>query len=300
MGPAAPVPILSPASCPSSEGTTCSQWKPSSAAARRAAARAAAAPAAEPSRGAGPAAPGRHLRHRLSHLRRQAPLPRISARHGPRTRRRGRRGAGRLGPAARRDVCVVNPYLSCGPCIACRHGKPNCCVRISVLGVHQDGGMAGLLSVPAGNLVRAPGLTLDECATVEFLAIGAHAVRRGAVTEADRVLVVGAGPIGLGVALFARLSGGKRRRARPRRRARCSCRQVDRRRHQPSGRRRGSTALAAFTDWRRLRRRLRRNRQPAVDGEGLRLRRPWRALRAGERRQGRRSPSWTRTSTARK
>lgn len=106
------------------------------------------------------------------------------------------------------EVCVVNPYLSCGRCIACLAAKANCCVSISVLGVHQDGGLASLLSVPAGNLVRAQGLTVDECATVEFLAIGAHAVRRAAVTHRDKVLVVGAGPIGLGVALFARLSGG--------------------------------------------------------------------------------------------
>lgn len=105
------------------------------------------------------------------------------------------------------EMFSVNPYLSCGRCIACRRGKPNCCVSVSVLGVHQDGGMAGLLAVPPANLVRAPGLTLDQCAMVEFLAIGAHAVRRGGVTEDDRVLVVGAGPIGLGVALFARLTG---------------------------------------------------------------------------------------------
>ena len=106
------------------------------------------------------------------------------------------------------EICVVNPYVSCGQCVACLAGKPNCCVRISVLGVHRDGGLAGLLSVPSENLIPAQGLTLDECATVEFLAIGAHAVRRGAVSSRDKVLVVGAGPIGLGVALFARLSGG--------------------------------------------------------------------------------------------
>jgi 2-desacetyl-2-hydroxyethyl bacteriochlorophyllide A dehydrogenase len=104
-------------------------------------------------------------------------------------------------------VYVVNPYLSCGKCIACSRGKPNCCVSISVLGVHQDGGMQELLSVPFANLVPAESLTADECATVEFLAIGAHAVRRGAVSLQDTILVVGAGPIGLGVALFARLSG---------------------------------------------------------------------------------------------
>ena len=105
------------------------------------------------------------------------------------------------------EICVANPYLSCGDCIACRAGKPNCCVQISVMGVHQDGGLAGLLSVPVGNVIPAPGLSADECASVEFLAIGAHAIRRGAVTGADKVLIVGAGPIGLGVAFFARLSG---------------------------------------------------------------------------------------------
>jgi 2-desacetyl-2-hydroxyethyl bacteriochlorophyllide A dehydrogenase len=107
---------------------------------------------------------------------------------------------------AQGEICVVNPYLSCGQCVACQAGKPNCCVNISVLGVHQDGGMAGTLCVPAGNLIPADGLTVDECATVEFLSIGAHAVRRGGVARGDRVLVVGAGPIGLGVALFARLA----------------------------------------------------------------------------------------------
>jgi 2-desacetyl-2-hydroxyethyl bacteriochlorophyllide A dehydrogenase len=112
------------------------------------------------------------------------------------------------GPSAG-DLCVVNPYISCGTCVACRAGKPNCCVTISVLGVHRDGGMTDLVAVPAKNLIAAPGLTADECATVEFLSIGAHAVRRAAVNERDRVLVVGAGPIGLGVILFAGLAGAK-------------------------------------------------------------------------------------------
>ena len=181
------------------------------------------------------------------------------------------------------EVCVVNPYLSCGACIACRSGKPNCCVRISVLGVHQDGGMAGLLSLPAGNLVRAPGLTPDQCAAVEFLAIGAHAVRRGAVTGRDRVLVVGAGPIGLGVALFARRAGAAVVVLRPRRRAGRARSRHHRRRGRAGGRRPDRLGAARR---RRVRCRLRRDRQPAVDGAGLRLRRPWRPLRAGQRGQG--------------
>lgn len=108
---------------------------------------------------------------------------------------------------ARGETLVVNPYIACGSCVACRRGKTNCCTSISVLGVHRDGGMASLLSLPATNLVRAEGLSLDACATVEFLAIGAHAVRRAGLDGSERVLVIGAGPIGLGVSTFAAQKG---------------------------------------------------------------------------------------------
>jgi 2-desacetyl-2-hydroxyethyl bacteriochlorophyllide A dehydrogenase len=75
--------------------------------------------------------------------------------------------------------------------------------------VHCDGGMCERISVPARNLYPAGGLTLDQAASIEFLAIGAHAVGRSGLTAGARVLVIGAGPIGLGVAIFARLSGGE-------------------------------------------------------------------------------------------
>jgi 2-desacetyl-2-hydroxyethyl bacteriochlorophyllide A dehydrogenase len=69
--------------------------------------------------------------------------------------------------------------------------------------------MQELISIPQTNLISAPGLSLEACATVEFLAIGAHAVRRAAISPGDTALVIGAGPIGLGVALFAKLAGAK-------------------------------------------------------------------------------------------
>jgi 2-desacetyl-2-hydroxyethyl bacteriochlorophyllide A dehydrogenase len=78
-----------------------------------------------------------------------------------------------------------------------------------VLGVHRDGGICARIAVPAGNLYPAEGLTPEAAAMVEFLAIGAHAVRRGEVLAGDQVLVTGAGPIGLGAALFARLRGAE-------------------------------------------------------------------------------------------
>jgi len=104
---------------------------------------------------------------------------------------------------------VINPYLSCGHCIACRKGKPNCCANIRVLGVHIDGGMCERVLLPAGNLYAANGISLRDAAMVEFQAIGAHAVRRSEVKAGDRVLVVGAGPIGVGTAFFARIAGGE-------------------------------------------------------------------------------------------
>ena len=107
------------------------------------------------------------------------------------------------------DQVYAMPYLSCGVCAACRKGKTNCCSNIQVLGVHRDGGMAEYLTVPAQFLFKTEGISLDEAAMLEFLAIGAHAVRRGAVHAGQRVLVVGAGPIGVAAALFASLKGGQ-------------------------------------------------------------------------------------------
>jgi 2-desacetyl-2-hydroxyethyl bacteriochlorophyllide A dehydrogenase len=102
----------------------------------------------------------------------------------------------------------IMPYLACGACVACRRGKTNCCQRIGVLGVHIDGGMADYVRVPEANVARADGVTLDQAAMVEFLAIGAHAVRRANPLQGDRILVVGAGPIGIGCMLFAGFQGG--------------------------------------------------------------------------------------------
>jgi 2-desacetyl-2-hydroxyethyl bacteriochlorophyllide A dehydrogenase len=110
-------------------------------------------------------------------------------------------------PLAAGAPVVVNPYLSCGTCVACRQGKPNCCTAIRVLGVHTDGAFCEEILLPAGNLYPADGLSLEAAATVEFLAIGAHAVRRSLAPVGARALVIGAGPIGLGTALFSRIAG---------------------------------------------------------------------------------------------
>jgi 2-desacetyl-2-hydroxyethyl bacteriochlorophyllide A dehydrogenase len=101
------------------------------------------------------------------------------------------------------------PYFNCGKCIACRYGKTNCCTKMQVCGVHIDGGMVEYLSVPSESLIHGEGLSFDELSLVEPLAIGAHGIRRADVKKDEFVLVIGAGPIGLGTMEFARIAGAK-------------------------------------------------------------------------------------------
>jgi 2-desacetyl-2-hydroxyethyl bacteriochlorophyllide A dehydrogenase len=107
------------------------------------------------------------------------------------------------------DPVAIVPYMECGGCIACRAGKPNCCVRLNVLGVHSDGGMCEYLAVPTDHLIRAEGLDWDQIALVECLSIGAHAVQRAQVQPGEFALVIGAGPIGLGAIQAARTAGAR-------------------------------------------------------------------------------------------
>jgi 2-desacetyl-2-hydroxyethyl bacteriochlorophyllide A dehydrogenase len=107
------------------------------------------------------------------------------------------------------DRVAIEPYLYCGRCRACARGLTNCCQSLRVLGVHQDGGLCEFVSVPERNVIAAGDLTLDQAAMLEFLAIGAHGVRRARVGPESRILVVGAGPIGVAATIFAKARGAE-------------------------------------------------------------------------------------------
>jgi 2-desacetyl-2-hydroxyethyl bacteriochlorophyllide A dehydrogenase len=106
------------------------------------------------------------------------------------------------------DIVTIMPYFYCNNCIACRNGKTNCCVHLQVAGVHVDGGFAEYYSVPVYALIPGRDLSPDELALIEPLAIGAHGINRADVKPGDNVLIIGAGPIGLGLMEFAKLAGG--------------------------------------------------------------------------------------------
>jgi 2-desacetyl-2-hydroxyethyl bacteriochlorophyllide A dehydrogenase len=107
------------------------------------------------------------------------------------------------------DKVTFIPYFHCGQCVACRNGLTNCCANIKVFGVHIDGGMAQYVIIPEQYLLHGQGLDYDDLALVEPLAIAAHGVRRANVTSGDTVLVMGAGPIGIGLIQFAKIAGAK-------------------------------------------------------------------------------------------
>lgn len=107
------------------------------------------------------------------------------------------------------DRCAVECYLNCQQCYSCRRGFTNCCENHKTLGVMCDGGMTERIVLPARKLHIASKLTPDECALVETLAIGCHAVDRGNAQPGENVLIIGAGPIGLSALEFARLSGAR-------------------------------------------------------------------------------------------
>jgi len=107
------------------------------------------------------------------------------------------------------DRCSVEPYLNCQQCYSCRRGHTNCCESHKTLGVMCDGGMCERFLVPARKLHVSRKLTFDQLALVETLAIGCHAVNRGNPQPGENVLVIGAGPIGLSVVEFARLTGAR-------------------------------------------------------------------------------------------
>jgi 2-desacetyl-2-hydroxyethyl bacteriochlorophyllide A dehydrogenase len=107
------------------------------------------------------------------------------------------------------DSCAIEPYWACGHCLACLKGRTNCCDNIRVFGIHIDGGLQGMLSVPLHLVHRSALLNLDQLALVETLGIGAHAVQRSGLEKGESALVIGAGPIGLAVMQFAQAAGAE-------------------------------------------------------------------------------------------
>jgi threonine dehydrogenase-like Zn-dependent dehydrogenase len=104
-------------------------------------------------------------------------------------------------------VVTVNPYTNCGKCASCRNARPNACQHNETLGVQRNGSMRERLVLPWEKVIPAGLLTPRECALVEPMSVGFHAVSRALVTDSDVVLVIGCGMVGMGAVVRSALRG---------------------------------------------------------------------------------------------
>jgi|SRR5579883_75667 len=109
----------------------------------------------------------------------------------------------------RGDKAAVEPYINCQRCYSCVRGHSNCCENHKTLGVHVDGGLRPLFTVPARKLHVSTKLSYEQLALVETLGIGLHAIDRANPRADETVFVIGAGPIGLSVVEFAKVAGAR-------------------------------------------------------------------------------------------
>ena len=102
---------------------------------------------------------------------------------------------------------TVNPYTACGKCASCRNGRVNACEHNETLGVQRNGAMCEYVVLPWEKIIPAEGILPHDCALIEPMSVGFHAVARGQVTDNDTVMVIGCGMIGMGAIVRASLRG---------------------------------------------------------------------------------------------
>lgn len=108
------------------------------------------------------------------------------------------------------DTVVVQPLIPCGTCYPCRQGRTNCCSRMKTVGANWPGALQQFYKVPADCLFKIPPeIPASIAALTEPFSIGFQAVARGQITSADRVAVIGAGPIGLAILAAAKRRGAE-------------------------------------------------------------------------------------------
>lgn len=102
---------------------------------------------------------------------------------------------------------TVNPYTNCGKCAACRNGRVNACEHNETLGVQRHGAMKEFIIVPWEKVIPANQISPRDCALIEPMSVGFHAVSRAQVTDSDIVMVIGCGMVGMGAMIRAALRG---------------------------------------------------------------------------------------------
>ena len=106
-------------------------------------------------------------------------------------------------------IVTGNPYFNCGTCYSCRRGILNCCVHNETMGVQREGAFSDYFTMPVSRLYDGQGIDPQELALIEPFCISYHGVSRASVRPGDKVLVLGAGAIGILAGVAARSFGAE-------------------------------------------------------------------------------------------
>lgn len=102
---------------------------------------------------------------------------------------------------------TLNPYTNCGKCASCRNGRVNACEHNETLGVQRNGVMCEYAVVPWTKIIPAESIQPRDCALIEPMSVGFHAVSRAQVVDNEWVMVIGCGMVGMGAIVRASLRG---------------------------------------------------------------------------------------------
>lgn len=106
-------------------------------------------------------------------------------------------------------VVVCNPYFNCGECYSCKHGLVNACMSNQTMGVQREGAFSEYITMPLERIYDGKGLEPMVLAIIEPLCISYHGVKRAGVKGGDKVLIVGAGTIGILAAVASKQKGAE-------------------------------------------------------------------------------------------
>jgi 2-desacetyl-2-hydroxyethyl bacteriochlorophyllide A dehydrogenase len=106
-------------------------------------------------------------------------------------------------------IVTCNPYFNCKDCYSCKNGIVNACMDNQTMGCQRDGAFCEYVTMPIERIYDGKGLDPKVLAAIEPFCISYHGVTRGGIKTGDKVLVVGAGTIGVLAAIAAKAKGAQ-------------------------------------------------------------------------------------------
>lgn len=106
-------------------------------------------------------------------------------------------------------IVTCNPYFNCDSCHSCQKGKVNVCQDNQTMGVQREGAFSEYITMPVERIYDGRGLDPETLALIEPFCISYHGVARAEIQAGDKVLVMGAGTIGVLATIAAKAKGAE-------------------------------------------------------------------------------------------